>query len=114
MALRKCSSSAGTLLDHLLRTSPPTRSGHFSKGPSPVRFSGGMTSHSGALYGARPTTLEALPTIEDTQRLLGGVSRRTVLRELDAGELIRVRVRGRVLVDPDSIRRYIERHREPV
>ena len=37
---------------------------------------------------------------------------RTVLRELDAGELVRVRVRGRVLVDPDSIRRYIARHRE--
>ena len=56
--------------------------------------------------------LEPLPTIEDAQRLLGGVSRRTVLRELDAGELVRVRVRGRVLVDPDSIRRYIARHRE--
>jgi CBS-domain-containing membrane protein len=58
------------------------------------------------------TALEALPTIEETQRLLGGVSRRTVLRELDAGELIRVRVRGRVLVDPVSIRAYIARHRE--
>jgi hypothetical protein len=58
--------------------------------------------------------LEPLPTIEETQRLLGGVSRRTVLRELDAGELVRVRVRGRVLVDPDSIRSYIARHREPV
>jgi putative ubiquitin-RnfH superfamily antitoxin RatB of RatAB toxin-antitoxin module len=57
--------------------------------------------------------LEALPTIEETQRLLGGVSRRTVLRELDAGELVRVRVRGRVLVDPQSIRSYIERHSEP-
>jgi hypothetical protein len=50
--------------------------------------------------------------MEETQRLLGGVSRRTVLRELDAGELIRVRVRGRVLVDPHSIRAYIARHRE--
>ena len=58
------------------------------------------------------TELEPLPSIEETQRLLG-VSRHTVLRELDAGELVRVRVRGRVLVDPDSIRRYIERHREP-
>ena len=71
-----------------------------------------MPRHREALYGAGPTTLEPLPTIEDTQRLLGGVSRRTVLRELDAGELVRVRVRGRVLVDPDSIRRYIDRHRE--
>ena len=57
--------------------------------------------------------LERLPSIRDTQQLLGGVSRRTVLRELDAGELIRIRVRGRVLVDPESIRSYIERHREP-
>lgn len=65
----------------------------------------GMMSHSEA-------ALEPLPTIKETQRLLGGVSRRTVLRELDAGELVRVRVRGRVLVDPESIRRYIERHRE--
>lgn len=72
----------------------------------------GMTGHTETLYGREPTTLEPLPTIEETQRLLGGVSRRTVLRELDAGELVRVRVRGRVLVDPSSIRRYIERHRE--
>ncbi len=71
-----------------------------------------MTSHSKSLYAQPPTNLEPLPTIEETQALLGGVSRRTVLRELDAGELVRVRVRGRVLVDPDSIRRYIERHRE--
>jgi excisionase family DNA binding protein len=56
----------------------------------------------------------ALAPIDEAQRLLGGVSRRTVLRLLDSGELVRVRVRGRVLVDPDSIRRYIERHREPV
>lgn len=63
------------------------------------------------LYAHGPTALERLPTIEETQRLLG-VSRRTVLRELDAGELVRVRVRGRVLVDPDSIRSYIARHRD--
>ena len=58
--------------------------------------------------------IEPPRSIEETQRLLGGVSRHTVLRELDAGELIRIRVRGRVLVDPESIRRYIDRHREPV
>lgn len=75
-----------------------------------------MSGHrlSSPQYGGGPTTLEALPTIEETRQLLGGVSRRTVLRELDRGELVRVRVRGRVLVDPDSIRRYIERHRENV
>jgi hypothetical protein len=60
----------------------------------------------------REEALEPLPTIKDAQRLLGGVSRQTVLRELDAGELVRVRVRNRVMVDPESIRRYIERHRE--
>ena len=70
-----------------------------------------MLRHSQATVVA--AEIEPLPTIEETQKLLGGVSRRTVLRELDAGELVRVRVRGRVLVDPDSIRRYIERHREP-
>ena len=58
------------------------------------------------------TAPERLPTIEETQRIFGDVSRHTILRLLDAGELTRVRVRGRVLVDPDSIRRYIERHRE--
>jgi hypothetical protein len=63
-----------------------------------------MLSHSETRYGTESTGLEPLPTIEETQRLLGGVSRRTVLRELDAGELVRVRVRGRVLVDPSSIR----------
>lgn len=73
----------------------------------------GIVRHSPALYEGGTTALEPLPTIEETQRLLGGVSRRTVLRELDAGELVRVRVRGRVLVDPESIRRYIDRHREP-
>jgi hypothetical protein len=71
-----------------------------------------MDRHSEAQGTAGVTALEPLPTIRDTQRLLGGVSRRTVLRELDSGELIRVRVRGRVLVDPDSIRAYIARHRE--
>lgn len=64
-----------------------------------------MNSHSQA-------GIEPLPTIEETQLIFGGVSRRTVLRLLDAGELVRVRVRGRVLVDPESIRAYIERHRE--
>jgi hypothetical protein len=67
-----------------------------------------MNSHS------QSDALEPLPTIEETRRLLGGISRRTVIRELDAGELVRVRVRGRVIVDPESIRRYVERHREPV
>jgi hypothetical protein len=71
-----------------------------------------MARHSEAPVTTGVTELEPLPTIEDTQRLLGGVSRRTVLRELDSGELVRVRVRGRVLVDPHSIRAYIARHRE--
>ena len=71
-----------------------------------------MNSHSKAPYGTAPTDLEPLLTIEDAQRLLGGVNRRTVLRELNAGELARVRVRSRVLVDPESIRSYIARHRD--
>lgn len=73
-----------------------------------------VSRHSEARYAPGTTALEPLASIEETQRLLAGVSRRTVLRELDAGELVRVRVRGRVLVDRESIRRYIERHREPV
>jgi excisionase family DNA binding protein len=68
----------------------------------------GMISDSAVPAG---TPLEPLPSIEETQQLFG-VSRQTVLRLLDAGELVRVRVRGRVLVDPASIRGYIARHRE--
>jgi excisionase family DNA binding protein len=48
----------------------------------------------------------------ETARILGGVSVRTVLRLLDSGELTRVRVRRRVLVDAQSIRDYLERQRE--
>lgn len=70
------------------------------------------SSHKPGLYRAAPTTLEPLESIPRTQELLGNVSRHTVLRLLAAGELIRVRVAGRTLVDPASIRSYIERHRE--
>ncbi len=54
-----------------------------------------MSRHVEEQYGGGPTVLEPLLTIEDAQGLLGGVNRRTVLRELDAGELVRVRVRHR-------------------
>jgi hypothetical protein len=69
--------------------------------------------HTESQYGAaRTAALEPLESIRSTQELLGGVSRRTVLRLLDAREIVRVRVAGRTLVDPQSIRDYIERHRE--
>ena len=71
--------------------------------------------HTESPYGALKTApaLEPLESIRSTQALLGGVSRRTVIRLLNAQELVRVRVGGRTLVDPSSIRSYIERHREP-
>lgn len=64
-------------------------------------------------YGAGGTAhvLEPLRPIPEAQIILG-VSRSTVLRLLDAGELVRVRVGGRTLVDPASIRDYIARNRE--
>jgi hypothetical protein len=69
-------------------------------------------SHRQGQYSDGPTTLEPLKSIPATQGLLGDISRHTVLRLLDAGELVRVRVAGRTLVDPASIRDYITRHRE--
>ena len=71
--------------------------------------------HGETLYGTPGTAsvLEPLESIPGTQRILGGVSRRTVLRLLDSGELVRVRVGSRTLVDRNSIRDYIARHREP-
>jgi hypothetical protein len=70
------------------------------------------SSHKEKQYLGVPTALEPLESIPRTQELLGNVSRHTVLRLLDAGHLTRVRVAGRTLVDPQSIRDYIERHRE--
>ena len=56
--------------------------------------------------------IKPLESIRGAQVILGGVSRRTVLRLLNAGELVRVRVGSRTLVDPGSIRAYIARNRE--
>jgi excisionase family DNA binding protein len=56
--------------------------------------------------------VEPLLSTRQTALVLGGVSLRTVLRLLDEGELTRVRIGRRVLVDPRSIRDYIERQRE--
>jgi hypothetical protein len=74
----------------------------------------GIDSQTEAEYGrGRPApAIEPLETIWATQAILGDVSTRTVLRLLDSGELVRVRVGGRTLVDPASIRDYITRHRE--
>lgn len=74
----------------------------------------GTDSHAKTPYGQGTTkaVIEPLVPIPTTQVTLGGVSRRTVLRLLDSGELVRVRVGGRTLVDPLSLRRYIETHRE--
>jgi Helix-turn-helix domain len=71
-------------------------------------------SHSEGGYGGGTTAplLEPLRSIPATQELLGHVSRHTVLRLLDSGELVRIRVGARTLVDPQSIRDYIARQRE--
>jgi len=72
----------------------------------------GMPSHVevAAVYESqRP--VEALLSTRETARRLN-VSLRTVLRLLDAGQLARVRIGRRVLVDPQSIRDYVERQRE--
>ena len=61
----------------------------------------GMAGHSEAFYGDGQTALEPLPTMGETQRLLGSISRRTVLRELDAGELP-TSDNNLVLVDAES------------
>jgi excisionase family DNA binding protein len=73
----------------------------------------GTASHLTSVSG-QPTdpAIEPLWSIHLTCIALGGVSRRTILRLLDAGELVRVRVGGRTLVEPSSIRDYIARHRE--
>ena len=74
----------------------------------------GAGRHVETLYewGTTALGIEPLESIPATQDILGGVSRRMVLRLLDSGELVRVRVGGGTLVDPASIRDYIKRHRE--
>ncbi|HWQ24757.1 MAG TPA: helix-turn-helix domain-containing protein [Gaiellaceae bacterium] len=54
-----------------------------------------------------------LLSIEETAGILN-VSRRTVLRLLDAGQLARVRIGRRVLVAPESLAHFIARQREGV
>lgn len=69
-------------------------------------------SHSEASYGGAPTaSLEPLVSIADAAKLLG-VSKRTVMRLADAGELVRVRIGRRTLFELDAIRGYRERQRE--
>ena len=63
-------------------------------------------------YGAGGTAHVLEPLSIPEAQIILGVSRSTVLRLLDAGELVRVRVGGRTLVDPASIRDYIARNRE--
>jgi excisionase family DNA binding protein len=53
-----------------------------------------------------------LLAIEEAARLLGGVSHKTVRRMLDAGELSRVRIRGRVLVSRAEILDLVARNTE--
>jgi excisionase family DNA binding protein len=69
-----------------------------------------MTSHVGRVYEA-PRPVEPLLSTQEAAGILG-VSLRTVLRLLDDRELARVRIGRRVLVDPQSIRAYLERQRE--
>jgi excisionase family DNA binding protein len=69
-----------------------------------------MTRHAGTVYEA-PRPVEPLLSTQEAARILG-VSLRTVLRLLDDRELARVRIGRRVLVDPQSIRIYLERQRE--
>ena len=51
-----------------------------------------------------------LLSIDGTKERLG-VSRRTVLREIAAGELVAVRIGRRTLIDPRDLEAYIERHK---
>lgn len=53
-----------------------------------------------------------LAGIPEVRRLLGGVSRRTVLRLLDDGELRRVRIRGRTMTPVADVLALIERQTE--
>lgn len=50
-----------------------------------------------------------LLSIEETSRALGGVSRATVYRLIDAGELERVKLGRRALVPAESVRSYVAR-----
>ena len=70
-----------------------------------------MTSRAEAAFYESERPVEALLSTQETARTLN-VSLRTVLRLLDAGQLARVRIGRRVLVDPQSIRDYVERQRE--
>jgi len=70
-----------------------------------------MTSRAEAAFYESERPVEPLLSTQETARTLN-VSLRTVLRLLDAGQLARVRIGRRVLVDPQSIRDYVERQRE--
>ena len=59
-----------------------------------------------------PRPIEPPLSRKEAARVLGGVSVQTVIRLLDRGELTRIRIGRRVLVDPQSIRDYLERQRE--
>ena len=54
--------------------------------------------------------IEPLLTIEEVQKIFGGVARRTILRMIDSGDLVKVKVRKRVLIEPESVREYIRRN----
>lgn len=53
--------------------------------------------------------LRKLVGIRDIQNALG-ISRATIYRRLDEGELEFIRIGGRILFSPDSINRYIDAH----
>jgi excisionase family DNA binding protein len=73
-------------------------------------FPVGVFSHLEDRVSQAPPTERLLSTREAAHLL--GVSLRTVLRLLDVGEIARVRIGRRVLVDPQSLREYIAARRE--
>jgi excisionase family DNA binding protein len=82
----------------------------------PLRFCRNQRSASRTLCGMEtvkqaPTTLEPLLTIGDVSQALN-VSRATVYRLMESGELEPVRILSRTRFEPTEVRGYIERHRE--
>jgi excisionase family DNA binding protein len=53
-------------------------------------------------------------SLQEASDLAGGISTRTLRREIDAGRLRIVRVRARVLIDPGDLDAWIAACKEPL